>query len=178
MVMRKKREEHGGYKTRLYKTWKNMRDRCLNPSNPRYTSYGGRGVSICSEWASFVVFREWAIANGYSDTLTIERKDNDGNYCPDNCRWATYKDQNNNRRPQRHESSTYAGVSWHNVTGKWTCVVCGRPNGGKRHCGLFATELEAAIHWDRIVSEDIPSRTTRNFPSLSGLYRKQDTNGQ
>lgn len=73
-------------------------ERCNNHNHVHYERYGGRGIKVCDEWAnSFESFREWAMANGYSDDLTIDRKDNDGNYCPENCRWSTDKEQCNNK---------------------------------------------------------------------------------
>lgn len=88
---------HGGKGTRLYEIWRHMRYRCENPKNQAYEHYGARGISVCEEWHDFVSFREWAIQNGYNDTLSIDRINNDKGYSPDNCRWADARTQMNNR---------------------------------------------------------------------------------
>lgn len=84
---------------RLYRIWNCMKTRCYNKNREDYKYYGGRGISVCTEWEhDFVAFREWALSNGYDDSLTLDRIDPDGNYCPSNCRWATAKEQGNNQR--------------------------------------------------------------------------------
>ena len=83
---------------RLYRIWANMRTRCNNRNFPKYADYGGRGISVCEAWKSFGPFKEWAMSSGYRDDLTLDRIDNDGNYCPENCRWTTQKKQCNNKR--------------------------------------------------------------------------------
>lgn len=88
---------HGQKRTRLYTIWSRMKGRCFNPSDAAYPRYGGRGISVCEAWAdSFEAFRDWALSNGYEPHLTIDRRDNDAGYSPDNCRWATYAEQNRN----------------------------------------------------------------------------------
>lgn len=99
--------KHNGKKTRLYNIWRAMKQRCGDPKNRSFKDYGGRGINVCDEWMKdFATFRDWAIANGYADDLTIDRKDPDGNYCPENCRWATRAEQNRNQRRHKKEVIT------------------------------------------------------------------------
>lgn len=90
---------HGQSKTRLYKIWQAMKDRCYRTENRHYANYGGRNIIVCDEWEnSFEKFQEWSLANGYEKTLSIDRKDVNGNYCPENCKWSTDTEQARNRR--------------------------------------------------------------------------------
>lgn len=95
---RETRITHGKRSTRLYSIYANMKNRCSNPNCNRYSLYGGKGIKVCDEWLNnFQSFYDWAMANGYSDELTLDRKDNSKDYCPENCRWSTMKEQQNNR---------------------------------------------------------------------------------
>ena len=90
--------KHGMKKTRLYEIWQGIKSRCLNPNKKRFKDYGGRGITICNEWLEFIPFRDWSLSNGYSDNLTIDRMENNGNYEPNNCQWVTYMENNRKQK--------------------------------------------------------------------------------
>lgn len=91
--------KHGKRHTRLYRIWSNIKTRCFNTHDPHYKRWGALGVTMCEEWRNdFQAFYAWAMSNGYSDELTIDRIDNDGSYEPCNCRWVSVKEQNQNKK--------------------------------------------------------------------------------
>lgn len=112
---------HGKRHTRLYRIWSDMKTRCNNPNRPKYTRYGGRGITICNKWMSdFQAFYDWSMANGYRDDLSIDRIDNDGNYCPENCRWITMREQASNKSTNHfitYEGQTLTMAEWARRTG-------------------------------------------------------------
>ena len=100
--------KHGLRNHRLYYIYHGMKDRCYKQTSPAYQNYGARGIQICEEWKKdFMCFYNWAIRNGYKQGLTIDRIDVNGNYCPQNCRWATRLEQARNTRTNR--KITYKG---------------------------------------------------------------------
>lgn len=107
----KRNRTHGLTGTRLYRIWKDMRNRCRNKNVPGYPSWGGRGIRVCEEWGSFEPFFEWSVKHGYEESLTLDRLDNNGDYTPENCRWVTMKEQSLNRRSNVY--LTYDGVTKH-----------------------------------------------------------------
>ena len=115
--------------TRLSNIYQQMKNRCYNPNNPSYKNYGGRGITICAEWNSrekikgtrgnntkgFTAFKKWALNNGYTSGLPIDRIDNSKGYSPDNCRWATAIMQGRNRRNNKlitYKNETHCISEW------------------------------------------------------------------
>lgn len=117
---------HGGAKcegkrTKLYSIWIGMRRRCYDRNDANYPRYGGRGIVVCNEWKNdFAIFREWAIKNGYSSDLTIDRIDNDKEYSPENCRWTGALEQARNRRSNKvitFNGETHTAIEWEEKLG-------------------------------------------------------------
>lgn len=107
---------HGLVGTRLYRIYHGMLARCYRKSCPAYKNYGGRGIKMCNEWKqNILAFYDWAQAAGYQDSLSIDRINNDGDYSPDNCRWATHAEQGKNTRTTHyitHNGQTKCVTDW------------------------------------------------------------------
>lgn len=148
---------HGMSKSRLYTTWCEMIQRCTNPRDQTYQQYGGRGITVCSDWRSFETFQRWAESAGYADHLTLDRRDNDRGYYPENCRFTTRTVQCQNRGKMRSNTSGYIGVSLSNRTGRYRAYAY-------RNCrqiplGEFDNPIEAAKVRDAFVSKHYESPT-------------------
>lgn len=107
--------KHGGYGTRLYRIWDDMKARCYNHNSISYPNYGAKGITVCEEWKNFKTFMDWALANGYNDKLTIDRIDYNKGYTADNCRWITMMEQSNNRSNNHYityNGETLTMVQW------------------------------------------------------------------
>lgn len=144
--MRKKREMHGMTGTRLYVIWCDMKKRCLRVNDSHYPNYGGRGIKVCNEWVhSFTTFYEWAMANGYSDTLTIDRIDCNGNYDPANCRFTDIATQERNRRCVIHldiDGETHTIQEWSEISGVKAATIMSRYQRGWKGADLIASRLK------------------------------------
>lgn len=112
---------HGLTKTRIYKIYLGMKKRCYNKNYFQFQYYGGKGIRICDEWLNnFKSFYDWSIANNYNDTLTIDRINSNGNYCPENCRWVDKYVQANNKKTNKlitYNNETHTMKEWSKITG-------------------------------------------------------------
>lgn len=140
---------HGLKGHRLYTTWNTMMYRCYNPKNKNYIEYGGRGITVCDRWHSIENFIQDMFPS-YIEGLTLDRIDVDGNYEPNNCRWATKSVQARNTRLLREDNkSGFRGVCWHKATGKWVATIV--VDSKKIHLGYFNTAIEGAIAYNNYV---------------------------
>lgn len=115
---------HGDSYERIHNIWYLMKYRCTNEKSPAYHNYGGRGIKLCDEWfddiTGYQAFKEWSYKNGYRDDLTIDRINNNGNYCPENCRWVDVKVQSNNKRSNHtltYRDETHTIAQWAEISG-------------------------------------------------------------
>jgi len=104
-------KKHGAWHTRLYHAWTSMHDRCRNPNCPGFKFYGARGIKVCKAWQTFEPFRDWALAHGYKEGLSIDRINSTGNYTPSNCQWLTRSENSIKSWADRRSGITAAGSS-------------------------------------------------------------------
>lgn len=125
-----KHKKHEQSNSKLYGVWRSMKYRCNNPNCHAYENYGGRGIRVCDEWnGSFLSFMCWANEAGYKEGLSLDRIDVNGNYTPDNCRWATAKIQTNNQRNNRlleYNDEIHTVSEWSEITGISRSAIYGR----------------------------------------------------
>lgn len=181
-------EKHGLSKTRLYHIWQLLKDRCYNPNSLNYSYCGSRNIEVCEEWLkSFVSFYDWALENGYREDLTIDRIDNNAGYSPENCHWATWIEQENNRRNNHHltiDDDMKTISEWSRTTGINRSTMesrLGRGLSGKeliKSAGRYNIHLtiggitKTIIEWSRstgINKKTIYSRLARDWSEESIL---------
>lgn len=139
-------QHHGMSQSRIYTEWRSMLLRCNTPSHKSYKDYGGRGISVCPQWHEFPNFQKWALSHGYSDTLTIDRIDVNGNYEPSNCRFVDMMTQCNNRRSSKfltYQGKTLSHAQWARELGLSRSVIHQRAKRGLPVEEILRTEKHA-----------------------------------
>lgn len=129
--------------SRLYRIWANMWTRCTNPKTNDFEQYGGKDITICSTWENFINFKDWAIANNYSDLLTLDRIDVSGGYSSKNCRWVTTTAQARNKSVHKNSSSGYTGVYFRKKENKYVVTIT--VNKKRIYIGITNTKEEGAL---------------------------------
>lgn len=162
----KERTVHGARNTRLHNIWQGMVQRCTSDQSKATKNYKQLGITLCADWYSFLTFKDWAYANGYSDTLSLDRANTYKGYNPENCRWASRSVQSSNRRKMPTNTSGFVGVSEIKTAPKlkWKAYIC---IAGKHvNLGRFETPEEASKHRDAYIAAnnltDYPTEAQRN----------------
>lgn len=144
--------KHSGSNTRLYNIWKAMRSRCYRKKDNKFNIYGGRGILVCEEWKKdFGNFQNWALSNGYSDDLVIDRINSNKNYEPNNCRFVTFKQSSYNTRGHSNSISGYKGVSKYRGSKEWTVRIT--KDGQEISVGFFDSKEDAALAYNKKAKE-------------------------
>jgi hypothetical protein len=132
--------KHGKTKSKTYKSWRSMKERCLNKNNPSYKTYGGKGITICKEWMNFENFLK--DMKERPEEMTLDRINPEGNYERNNCRWATKSQQRRNCRGNSNSLSKFKGVTWHKKMQKWYARI--KKLKKDVHLGYYDNEIDAA----------------------------------
>lgn len=136
----KKSCTHNMSHTRLYRTWRGIKTRCSKTTKCNSKNYSDRGIKMCEEWNDFENFMKWAYETGYTDELTIDRIDVNGDYCPENCRWLTNFEQQSNKRTNvkiAYNGKTQTIAQWSRETGISFALIHWRYVSGKTGSDLF-----------------------------------------
>lgn len=169
--------KHGMYKTRIYRIYRGMISRCTNENIDCYARYGGRGITVCEDWIDkdngFTNFYKWAMDNGYDDTLSIDRRDNDDGYYPSNCRWVDMKTQANNRRS--NVKITYHGITktateWAEELGVHSETLLARHNKGWSDEDII--DIPVGDYINKITSSFGETHTIAEWSEISGLSKR------
>ena len=151
---------HGKSSHLLYNIWANMHHRCNNKNNEFYKDYGGRGIKVCDRWKDIDNFIE-DMHSSFSKGLSLDRRNNDGNYEPSNCRWATKTEQQRNTRVlMGTNKSGYRGVSFNKKANRWVALI--HVNSKKIYLGSFVNKIDAAISYDKYVLYNNLEHTVNN----------------
>lgn len=138
--------------TRIYQTWSDMKSRCVNPNNPGFHLYGGKGIRVADEWHDFMTFRAWAMENGYTENLVIDRIDSSQGYNPSNCRWVTKRENAMNKFGVDLEKTCKHGHPWKSeTTYTWgvnhrQCKICSDARRLKKY---YANRKISAEEWKK-----------------------------
>lgn len=144
----KRSKTHGSSYTRLYSIWTGMKQRCFNKKIKSYKYYGAKGIRVCDEWLDFSIFKQWSLSNGYTDELSIDRIDSNGDYCPENCRWVTLSEQKRNMSTNSfitYNNETHTVAEWARIVGMNDSSLSWRKRNGwtNKECIEGKTKLKA-----------------------------------
>ena len=156
-------EKHGLTSHKFYNTWKHMVDRCTNPKIKAYKYYGGRGITVCEEWLDIKNFVDWAERTYPNiEGVSLDRIDADGNYEPNNCRWADASTQALNKRIMKNNTSGFVGVCWDKSKDKWCSTL--KSQGVLINVGTFKDKIEAVIARDNYIIENkLPHKLSTDY---------------
>jgi len=154
---------HNMTHTKLYRVYAGMKERCYYTKHVAYSGYGGRGITVCDEWKNdFMVFYNWAMSNGYKKGLRIDRRDNNGNYCPENCRWVTKEGNAQNTRMRKYNTSGFRGVF--KSGNNWVAKIS--VHNKQMYLGYFNVRSDAAKAYDKAAIKYHGEFACLNFPEF------------